>query len=235
MGFEIIYHFYPKKENGVGYEVDNPQTFTKQIGKMEDVPVEKLANAIMMQLARRDLMVYDVEVFEFTKRKVGFKETKGGVLIKNKKFLLDGTVEAVEEEPQQVQVVATSLPQQVIYDKPSSQPIRWEVYDPDGPIIQMLAKRFNLTPKKKYPIFEEKTVIQRINVNGSMTEMPGYEYTTADDAGNKVKVPALHFTPELKGLIGMVNNSVNERDHANMPRLMHMEQYNDINMPVLRR
>jgi len=52
------------------------------MGKLEEVPVEKLASAVMMQLARRDIMVFNVEISEFIKRKVSFKETKGGVLIK---------------------------------------------------------------------------------------------------------------------------------------------------------
>ena len=244
MGFEITYHFFPRKEEGAGYDTEAPQTFVKQMGKLEEVPVEKLASAVMMQLARRDIMVFDVEISEYIKRKVSFKETKGGVLIKNKKFMLDGTVEVMsdcgeggEDEvamPSYLDPAAAQAPQKPVqFDKPANHPIRYEVFDPDVPLIGMLQKKFRLTPKRKYPILEEKTVIQRINVNGNMTEMPGYEYVVIDDEGKKLRVPSMHFVPEQRGLIGMDPYSMQQRNDG--PRLSYMDQYSDPGMPTLRR
>src|SRR4051812_37931488 len=98
MGFEVIFKFYDKKADGT-YDTGNLQSFTKHVGaKVDDVPLEKLASVIMRQLARRDIWVLDkdLEVYEFTKRRISFKETKGGVIIKNKKFLLDdGAIQIV--------------------------------------------------------------------------------------------------------------------------------------------
>lgn len=228
MGFEVAYHYFEKKQEGNGYDVDNPQQFTKHLGKMEDVPVEKLASTIMMQLARRDIMVFDVEIYEYTKRKVSFKETKGGVLIKNKKFMLDGTVEVVEEEV--TEEPAVIQPQVQVQEKPPNRAIRWEVYDPDPMSVPILKKQFQLTPKRKYPIMDEKTVIQRVAVpGGGTTDMPAYEYGTIDDQGRQVRVPSIHFTPEQRGLIGMEHVPVYDEG----PQLMHMGgRRND--MPVLR-
>lgn len=244
MGFEVTYHFYPKKDEGSGYQVESPQTFTKQIGKLEEVPVEKLASSVMAQLARRDIMVYDVEISEYTKKKISFKETKGGILIKNKKFMLDGTVEVVggeEELPpadivQAAQINQAQFAKPATYEKSANQAIRWEVFDPDPPIAAMLLRKYKLTVKRKYPILDEKTTIQRINLpGGGATEMPAYEYIVIDDQGQKVKIPSMHFTPEQKGLIGMEQMVRTERDYANAPRLMHMDQYSDPGMPTLRR
>lgn len=239
MGYEVKYHYYPRKEEGIGYDVDAPDAFTKQLGKMEEVPVEKLANAVMMQLARRDIMVYDVEIYEYTKRKVSFKETRGGVLIKNKRFMLDGTVETVAEEevamPSYIQPQAVP-PQPPIVEKQPNQAIRWEVFDPDTPIIAMLTRRFKLTPKRKYPILEERTVVQRVNVpGGGMTEMPTFEYLIIDDTGQRTRVPSIHFTPEQKGLIGMEHTPMTELDYQNAPKLLHTGNYGEPDMPVLRR
>ena len=231
MGFEICYHFYPRKEVA-GYDTDHPETFTKQLGKMEEVPLEKLANAILQQLARRDIMVFDVEIFEFTRRQISFKETKGGVLIKNKKFMLDGSIEVIEEEaeappPQSSIRVATNVP--------NNQALRFEVFDPDPTLIASLTRKYKLTPKRKYPVYEEKTVPTRIVVDGTPTETLSFEYATTDDSGQRIRVPSMHFVPEQKPLVGMEANRMTEQDYANQPVLMHMGSSRDNGMPVLRR
>lgn len=43
----------------------------------------------MAQLARRNILITDVEIYEFTKKKLSFKEADDGILIKNKKFKFD--------------------------------------------------------------------------------------------------------------------------------------------------
>jgi hypothetical protein len=206
------------------------------MGKLDEIPVEKLANAVMMQLARRDIMVFDVKISEFIKRSVSFKETKGGVLIKNKKFLLDGTVEVVEAEEDIPPPEYLQQQQPPPRPRPVNQPIRWEVFDPDPMMLPILSRKYRLTPKRKYAIFEEKAVNQRVNMpGGGATEVVGYEYLIMDDQGQRVKISAINFVPEQRGLIGMGNTQMNEHEYAQAPKLMHMGHDGNNDMPVLRR
>lgn len=55
----------------------------------EEVPLEQAAGKIMAQLARRNILITDVEIYEFTKKKLSYKEADDGILIKNKKFRFD--------------------------------------------------------------------------------------------------------------------------------------------------
>jgi len=62
------------------------------------VPLELLAGKIMAQLARRNILVVDVEIHEFAKKKISYKETPDGILIKNKKYSFDeGTIVSQSE------------------------------------------------------------------------------------------------------------------------------------------
>jgi hypothetical protein len=71
---------------------------SKRIGTAhEEVPLEKLAGAVMAQMARREYLVVDVEVYEYTKKKLAFKENKNGVVIKGKLFTFDG--QEIVEDP----------------------------------------------------------------------------------------------------------------------------------------
>lgn len=98
MGFECVFHYFDKNEDGKGFNTANRKTFKKVIGKMDDVPLEELAGLVLKQLARRDVLVDEVELFEFTRKPLSFRETKGGIVIKGQKFDLDGTkFEAVPE------------------------------------------------------------------------------------------------------------------------------------------
>lgn len=221
--FEVTYFYYDK--TGDDYDKSETKKMVKKVGTpYEDVPVEKLAQLIMSQLARRDIFVVDVEIYEFAKHKVSFKETKGGILIKNKKFMLDGTVEAVDEVQLVKEEVSKPRPQEQV----SLQQLRWEIYDPDPNIIGML--KYNLTPKKRYPILKEELIPQKTNISGVLTDMPSYGYIVTDDAGRKCKVPSIHFVPEQIGLIGMENQPIQIRQ----PKLTHMDE-GISGMPVLRR
>lgn len=219
--FEICYHYYQKNEDGPGYDISSAKSFTK---KYKDADLDQVATTVMKQLARRDLMVFDVEIYEYAKRKITFKETKGGVIIKNKKFSLDGNVESIEEIPEQLpqDLRALTVPNPQLPN--NHRPMRHEIYDPEPG-----AKKFNMTPKKRYPVLQEKTVMQKVNINGMLTEMPGCDYLTVDDTGNQVRVPSMHFMPEQRGLIGMENV---QREES--PNLMFMGEHTT-SMPVLRR
>ena len=89
MGYEVTYHYHERVEGD--YNKDETKTFKKKVGDpFEEVSLEKLAGAVMAQLARRDVWIVDVEVYELSKKPISFKEAKGGIILKNKKFLFDG-------------------------------------------------------------------------------------------------------------------------------------------------
>src|SRR3989304_10587577 len=84
--FEIEYNYYKKNDDGT-YNTNEIFHMKKKIGSpYEEIPYEKLAALIMGQLARRDIMVIDADIFEFTKKKISFKEATGGILIKGRKY-----------------------------------------------------------------------------------------------------------------------------------------------------
>ena len=88
MGYEVKYHYHDKTESG--YDTDDDKTFTKRVGKsFEDTSLDAVASAIIRQLARRDVWVVNVEIVEFVKKEISFRESKGGIVIKNRKFNFD--------------------------------------------------------------------------------------------------------------------------------------------------
>lgn len=111
MGYEIKYTFHPRKESG-GYDTDAKEEKTVKVGKpFDDTPLEKCAAAIMVQLARRDVWVVDVKVYELVKSEISFKEAADGrgIILKNKKYNLGSTAEALAED-----LVEEQIPQQLI-------------------------------------------------------------------------------------------------------------------------
>jgi hypothetical protein len=97
MGYEVKYIYHERGDDGK-YNYEEKKEMSKRIGTAhEDVPLEKLAGAIMSQMARREYLVVDVEVYEYTKKKLVFKENKNGVVIKGKLFTFDG--QEIVEDP----------------------------------------------------------------------------------------------------------------------------------------
>ena len=115
MGYEISYTFHPRKEGG-GYNTEAREEKSVKVGKpFDDTSLEKCAAAIMAQLARRDVWVVDVKVYELVKAEISFKEAADGrgIILKNKKYNLGSTAEAlaedlIEEVPQQTQLALPS-------------------------------------------------------------------------------------------------------------------------------
>lgn len=97
MGFEVTFHYHPRKEEG-GYDTEIKETTAKKVGQaFEEVPLEQLASIIMSQLARRDIFIFDVTVEEYIKQKISFKESKDGrgIVLKNKKFTVDNAAKLI--------------------------------------------------------------------------------------------------------------------------------------------
>lgn len=99
MGFEIKFIYHPRNDSG--YDTSKKEDKIVKVGKpFEDTPLEKVAAAIMSQLARRDVWVVDVEVSELVKKIVSFKECKDGkgIVLKGKRFSFNEAAEMISEE-----------------------------------------------------------------------------------------------------------------------------------------
>ena len=93
MGYEVIYYYQDKTKDGFSEEI---KSFKKRIGDpYEEFPIEKLSGAILLQLARRDIYVKNLEIFEITKKKIKFRETKNGIILNNKKFSFNNMEEPI--------------------------------------------------------------------------------------------------------------------------------------------
>ena len=76
---------------------------------MEEVPLNKVAQCVLKEYARRDILVDEVEIFEYTKKPVVFKEIKGGVSIKGQKFGLDDDFDS-EPTSSPIEPAGSSVP-----------------------------------------------------------------------------------------------------------------------------
>lgn len=115
MGFEVKYIYHPRKEDG-GYDTEKNEEKIVKVGKpFEEVPLEKVAAAIMSQLARRDIWVVNVEVVELVRREVSFKECKDGrgITLKNKRYSFNDAAQMVAEDVIEETSNELSIPQDV--------------------------------------------------------------------------------------------------------------------------
>ena len=242
MGYEICYMYHERLPDGK-YNVEEKKELKKKVGSaLEEVPLEQLAAVVMSQLARRDIWVVDVELFEIAKKKISFKESTdgSGVIIKNKKFGLDRTganlittdVEDVVAAPSGLQpheIIGTPRPQIMVQsgNKPTSQRIRaWMAFDP-GPRLPE-ATKMKFTIGKKYPIYQmdphPKLLAQQL-------------YTTIDDTGTRKTIDDDFFVPIIK-LVGdgEIEGGTWDTKPTSVPdaRLSAYAEVTDAPMPKLR-
>lgn len=212
MGYEVVYKCHEKVEGE--YNRDETKSFKKKVGDpFEEVPLERLAGAIMAQLARRDVWIVDVEVYELSKKQISFKEAKGGIILKNKKFLFDGggaesstiIVEDMMEKqappppqqyaPQQypnaeysenVNIAGRSPDAHPHNNGVTRRPVDWVVFSPELPqMAEVKQKNIRFTPDKKYPVFEK-----RPSASGM-----GEVFVMLDDTGREQLVSDKYFVP----------------------------------------
>lgn len=207
MGYEAVYKYHERTDDG--YNKEEVKTFKKKVGDpFEEIPLEKLAGAVMAQLARRDIWIVDVELFELSKKSISFKETKGGIVLKNKKFLFDGggedssavvvhefvTAQPVAVQPStngnhvniQAQGEPSPNPSGAAYphNQGPRRPIDWVIFQPELHMMpEIKQKNLRLTPDKKYPVFQKK--------DGPLGEI----YTMSDDTGRELLVSDKYFVP----------------------------------------
>lgn len=250
MAFEIKFKYYEK--TGVcDYDKTKELEFVKTIGDLQnDLPLEKLASAILGQMARRDILVFDVEIFEFTKKKISFKETKNGIVIKNKKFNLgldnivvseETNVQSLEnkvsvnscavvQQAQEQAVVKLVQPQvnhinQNGNHAPTSmignrKPIKKVIFSPSD-LKYLKGKSWRFTPNKEYLVYRE-----RYAENGV-----GMLYLMYDDRNREFEVQDEFFIPAQASLIG---DTEENSFSSNNDLLNWSGKQNSSDMPKLR-
>ena len=210
MGYEVIYSYHERLEDG--YNKDEVKNFKKKVGDpFEEISLEKLAGAVMAQLARRDVWIVDVKVYELSKREISFKEAKGGIILKNKKFLFDGGgAEASTIVVEDIMQVQTPQPQQMqpqvhphnliqpqnghiaqspnVNLAPNRRPVDYVRFAPElQDMPEVKKKNIRLTPDKVYPVFDKKPS----PLGGGFGEV----FVMIDDTGREQLVSDKYFVP----------------------------------------
>jgi len=248
MGYEVCYKYHEKVDGE--YKKDDLKSFKRKIGDpFDDTPLEKVSAAIIAQFARRDIWIVDVEVFELTKKKVAFKETKGGIVLKNKKFLFDSIqgsfeVEDLKEEENNCQdqnsdqngtkncnnsnVNIVPSIQNVNVSAPAKRRVIDNlVFSPEPQqLLQVKSKNLKLTIDKKYEVYQKKSSPSGL----------GDLCLIIDDEGKEQFVSDLYFIPATINLFAdkELGFSENQEQKENN-KLLWGDASSEVNMPKLRR
>lgn len=213
MGYEVIYSYHDRVEDG--YNKEEVKSFKKKVGDpFEEISLEKLAGAVMAQLARRDVWIVDVKVYELSKKEISFKEAKGGIILKNKKFLFDGggadastivvedimqvqTPQPMQPQPMQpqiqhphnlVQPQGNGVHQPNVNLAPNRRPLDYMRFAPElQDMPEVKRKNIRLTPDKVYPVFDKKPS----PLGGGFGEV----FVMLDDTGREQLVSDKYFVP----------------------------------------
>lgn len=236
MGYELVFHY---KEVGEKPGIYNEEIKNKsyKIGKVtEDVNIELVAGKILSQLARRNILIVDVEIYEYAKKKISYRETTDGIVIKNKKFSFDSSSVALVEEFTEDEPIEDfkniPSPSKDLADRSCpikaknlvKRAIKQEIYDPDPIGQQKVAQKgLKFTPGKKYSIYSEESL-------GSTVI-----YSTIDDSGREVKVGSEYFIAIGVGLSQEDEGpkyvgAESQKDEINL-----WKNYEQVDMPDIRR
>jgi hypothetical protein len=237
MGYEIVFHYKDATDRPGVYE-DEIKTRNCKVGKItEEIELDAIAGKIMSQLARRNILIVDVEIYEYAKKKLGYRETSDGIVIKNKKFSFDsGRVIVTEEFESEDDFKPVPSPSKELADRScpvvrnqksqnlARRAIRQEVYDPD-PIGQQKVRQKGLkfTLGKKYPVYSEESL-------GSTLV-----YNTTDDSGKDVKVSAEYFVAVGSGLIEADEGPKYVGAETQKEEINLWGNYEQVDMPDIRR
>jgi len=239
MGYEVRYK-YKESAGEPGVYSDEVKDRTVKMGSVsEEVSLEALAAKIMTQLARRNIFIVDVEIYEYAKKRVSYRETESGIVIKNKKFSFDSgkVVETDDfvEAPEQAadeEFKPIPSPSKEIADRScpianarsARRPIRHEIFDPE-PIAEFKAKQKGLkfTKGRKYPVYSESSM-------GSTVV-----YKTKDDAGREVDVGSEYFVAVGAGLVEQDAGPEYVGAEGQKEEINLWRNYEQIDMPEIRR
>ena len=165
IGYEVKIHYHPRKEEG-GYDFEKKETLSKKVGKaFEETTLETLAGFLISQMARRDMVIVDVEVEEFVRRPVSFKECKDGrgIMLKGKRFSLDDAAKIVADEIVEIEetpVVSTQLVQQ-LQQSPQLQP--HEILAAQQPQRAADLDSLYAQPNRSLPVKREGVLMPPVN------------------------------------------------------------------------
>jgi len=202
MGFECVIHYYESTGNGE-YNKEELKTKSLKIGTpYEDVSLSVLAAKLIAQLARKNMLITNIDIFEFEKKKISFKETDSGIVIKNRKFNFDDTdliASSLNQENLEENVNKQNLmPQQsninIAPPKTTKKALKYEIFNlknPDHPnlINEFKTKKMAFTNGKSYPIYQE------LNDPSNFFSI---NYETIDDNGILRIVNDKFFQPVIK-------------------------------------
>jgi len=207
------------------------------------------------QYARRDILVFDADLYEFVRKKITFKQTKNGFNIKNKKFSSKNDI-VIEYEEDETPALCDNRPlnqhlaenhpvvetSQNIAPKPSPthQPAINIAATPPQPKQKRVIKNvvfapttiearqkfpYKFTLNKTYPVFSEKPIMNGV---GTIIE-------TIDDLGETVKVPDELFVSNDINLIGDNEVEFTPKNNSNFDsRLNWSGVVRDGSVPKLR-
>jgi hypothetical protein len=245
MSYEILLKYHESNNDG-GYNKDEVKEKKIKIGKpFDDIPLEEVASRVIAQLARRSIFVADVEIYEYYKKKITYKELDDGIKIKGRKFGFNGTVtftECEDDEDKELSEVLKNNPilaKQIaeiqnnkILPVPKTQPsfkvaIREEVFDPVVQIpagsIGCMGKDWKFTKGKRYKIYEEKPAGNNV--------MFGLLYVTTDDAGIRREISDKYFVAPIRLTENFIDDG--SENMGNEPKLS-FDDVADVPMPKLR-
>jgi hypothetical protein len=210
MGYEVKYQYHAKDENGE-YNTDETKEGSIKVGTpYEDLPLDNLAGKVMSLLARRNILVTEIETYEYTKKKISFSEEENGIKIKNKKFKFDDgpPVQCSEEYnvKEQLQAIISAHPELLegaaqtptapaqgsirpVPTKVDSTPhqsreqvIRREYYWPDDERWVNYAR--NTNPNMSFTLKKAYPIYAEKNEPSDGQTIGGILYKTRDDNGN---------------------------------------------------
>jgi hypothetical protein len=257
VGFECCYHYYEKIDGE--YNKEETKTFKKKVGDpFDDVPVEKVAASIMAQMARRDILIIDVEIYELTKKFISFKESKSGIIIKNKKFSFDGAGEdssfIAVEELQQLSAPSTQQQYTVTEFQPSSSNMPAQQLSAAATHPHNVKNNNNKSVKRFVDVMvflpealhlhqaKQKNLKFTVNKKYPITEKRpsptgvGEMFVVQDDTGREQVVSDIYFVPANINLVAdrelNFSETPEEKDGGN---LYWGKSSNDPGMPDLRR
>ena len=263
MGFEAIFKFREKTESGEFSE--EIQTKKVKIGSpYDEIDLDVLAGKVIAQLAHPKRMIVGVELYEFAKKQLSYKEADDGILIKNKKFKFDDGPLVIsgtnDEAPENTLAALLAANPQLLqqlgkFVNPGTEMVVWDD-DDDRPRLPTttpphLKKRIRNKPIRE-EIFDpphpdivrnERTLtkgkrygIFEIVVRGKPPAPTKSFYRVKDDRGELTKpLPAEFFTAVGKGV--MIGNEPADDAPLNGGgdiSLSYGNAYVDDNIPNLR-
>lgn len=204
MGFEVIFYYHERVDGQ--YNTDEKKTLKKKVGDpYSESDHQKLALVVLGQLARRDIWVVDVEIYEFTKKKLSFKEVENGVKINNRKYKITDsvTISVENEDDQKESINATSNvslnttvspsinnnvvhPHELLQPK-RNKPIKMVIYEPNYKQAEEIKRKgLKLTQGKAYAVFEENRIDEFSKT-----------YKIKDDNGREIdRISEEYFVPQ---------------------------------------